>query len=59
VKDDKTYSVTGTKGFLWVEKEMFDAMEEKFEIDMSYFEKLADSARKTIEKFGDYDEFIK
>jgi energy-coupling factor transporter ATP-binding protein EcfA2 len=57
VKDGKQYAVTGTKGYLWMESDM--ALANKAEVDMDYFEKLADSAANTIWKFGNYDEFIK
>lgn len=56
VKDDKLYSVTGTKGFLWAPQEL--AQNRELETDMSYFEKLADAARKQIEKYGEFDAFV-
>lgn len=59
VVDDKCYAVTGTKNHLWLEAEMYLAMAEDCEIDMSYFERLAEDAKKTINKFGDFDEFTK
>lgn len=58
VKDDKSYAVTGTKGHLWVEAEMAKMMSEDV-IDMAYFDRLADEARATIEKFGSFEEFVK
>ena len=57
VKDEKSYAVTGTKGYLWLESAMVRNMD-KYEIDMSYFERLADEAKKTIEKFGSYEELV-
>lgn len=56
VKDDKNYAVSGTKGFLWVEAETAKNLSSEA-IDMTYFEKLADTAVKTIEKFGSFEEF--
>lgn len=69
VKNDKdgtpkTYSVNGTKGYLWLEAEVLHniikghmvKMDEA--IDMSYFERLADEAKMTIEKFGNFEEFV-
>src|SRR6478609_4122371 len=53
--DGKTHAVQGTKGYLWVEASMFDPA--VHEIDMSYFEALADKAADTIWKFGNYDHF--
>jgi hypothetical protein len=60
VKDDKQYAVTGTKGHFWLEA---DIAAERLndgdcEIDMTYFEHLADEARKQIEKFGSFEEFV-
>jgi hypothetical protein len=59
IKDDKRYAVTGTKGHLWLEVEVVEAMEEGYEVDMTYFDNLVDNARKAIEKFGSYDEFVR
>jgi energy-coupling factor transporter ATP-binding protein EcfA2 len=58
VKDDKQYAVTGTKGYLWLEAEVAKSMSDQIEIDMQYFDNLVDAARKTIEKFGEFKEFI-
>jgi hypothetical protein len=68
VKDDKSYAVQGTKGYFWVEAEMMKhrididieagTAYEDDTIDLSYFERLVDEARQTIEKFGDYHEFV-
>ena len=59
VKDDKAYAVTGTKGFFWIEADVAKLMKDKIEIDMSYFENLTNEAIKTINKFGDFESFIK
>lgn len=53
IKDDKKYAVTGTKGYLWVEAESAKDLDISC-IDMSYFEKLAEEARKAIDYFGEY-----
>jgi len=58
VADGKEYAVAGTKGYLWIESEMANTKGEDLEIDMSYFEKLADDARATINKFGSFEEFV-
>lgn len=57
VKDGRPYAVGGTKGYLWVESEMAMDLPQDA-IDESYFEKLVDDARKTISKFGNFEEFI-
>jgi hypothetical protein len=57
VHEGKNYAVSGTKGYIWAEAFMV----EEFGIDcidMDYFDKIADSARKAIEKFGNFEEFV-
>lgn len=56
VKDGKTYAVTGTKGYLWVESDT--VRDHNGNIDMSYFENLVDKAKAKINEFGDFDEFV-
>lgn len=67
VKDGRHYSVTGTKGYFWVEaevaKDMFkDGLGTPLHnpefINMDYFETLAEEARKTIDYFGEFTRFI-
>jgi len=57
VKDDRYYLVTGTKGHKWIEAEIAQSMPD-LKIDMSYFEKLKETAIKAIEEFGSFEEFI-
>lgn len=59
VNDGKNYAVTGTKGYFWLEVDMFRDRKDESDLDMSYFENLADQAKKAIEKFGDFDEFVR
>ena len=56
----KYYTVSGTKGHLWMEADTAVEVNEKsdLQIDMSYFEKLKDDAVSTIEKFGNFEEFV-
>lgn len=60
VKDDKKFAVTGTKGYLWVDREVAVDRRDKgeLEIDISFFESLSLKARKAIEQFDDYDQVI-
>lgn len=58
VKDEKCYAVTGTKNYLWVEAEMARTMADEIKIDMTYFDGLVNDAKKAIEKFGSFDEFV-
>jgi len=57
VKDEKYYLVTGTKGFKWIEAEIASGMFD-VKIDMTYFEKLAAEAIRTIEQFGSFEELV-
>ena len=57
-KDGRYYAVSGTKGYLWIDAEIAKERP-NLEIDMSYFEKLAEDAIQTINKFGSYEEFVK
>jgi DNA polymerase elongation subunit (family B) len=58
VHDGKNYAVSGTKGRLWVEAEMAQKVHDiRDKIDIEFFEKLAEDAVKTINKFGDFEEF--
>lgn len=56
-KDGKYYAATGTKGYRWIEAEMFDSLDGA-SVDMRYFDKLVDTAEKTISKFGDLESFL-
>ena len=58
IKDDRQFAVTGTKGYLWVEAEMYQNDPNSYDIDTNYFERLAEEAVKTIEKFGNFEEFV-
>jgi len=60
VDGDKKHHVSGTKGYIWIERELAkfrDSMDELF-TDMDYFEKLKTDAIKTIEKFVSYEELV-
>lgn len=58
IMDGKSYAVTGTKGYFWIEAEMYKQDPAKYEVDMSYFNKLADDAVTTINKFGTFEDFV-
>lgn len=59
IKDDRPHAVTATKGYLWMEATIAKEMGDDLEIDMSYFDNLVDEARRAIEKFGSFEEFVK
>ena len=58
MKDGKYYAVTGTKGYRWLESETVKSKGLEGDIDESYYELLANDAIETINKFGDYYNFI-
>ena len=60
VKDDKFYAVTGTKGYHWMEAEVLKKSEgEKTDnIDLSYFEELAQDAFEAIDYWGSFASFV-
>jgi hypothetical protein len=58
VHEDKYYAVAGTKNHLWMDASIAEGLGDELKIDMSYFEKLRDDAIKTIEKFGNYRDFV-
>lgn len=57
IKDDKHYAVTGTKGYLWIEREIAEKMD-NLEIDMDYFEKLRMAAFEAIDFYGPFEQFV-
>lgn len=56
--DKKYVSVTGTKGYRWLESEVVRGTKFENEIDMSYYSAMADEAIKDISVYGDFYEFI-
>ena len=58
VKDGKNYAASGTKGYKWLESESVIAGHLENFIDRSYYTKMCDDAIATINKYGDFDEFV-
>jgi len=58
VKDENRYHVTGTKGHLWVEREIayerFKMDPDNFGLDSSYFDSLIEKAKAAINQHCDY-----
>ena len=50
-------SVTGAKGYRWLESEMVRGLGKEGDIDRSYYDKLVDAAVETISQFGDFSYF--
>lgn len=57
-KDGKYYAATGSKGYRWREGESLVGADRMDLIDMTYFEDLANTAIKTINAFGNFEEFV-
>lgn len=61
VKDDKTYAVTGTKGYSWIEADVARGrmdLAEGLDVDFGYFELLTQKAKEAIEKWGSFEDFV-
>ena len=59
-KDGKYYAVGGTKGYRWLESEVVANVRDwKEDVDVSYYEALADKAVQTLAQFGNVEEFVK
>lgn len=60
--EPKCYAVTGTKGYLWMEADRARLRRDEGKdvlIDMGYFEDLVNQAEATINKFGNFEEFVR
>ncbi len=51
-------SVGGTVGYRWLEAEDVQAFNKQSEIDLSYHDDLVNKAIETINKYGDYYQFV-
>lgn len=56
-KDGKYYAATGSKGYRWLEAEEVKLLGKEDDIDMDYFNKLADDAIASIQKYTDFYAF--
>ena len=57
-KDGKYYSVTGTKGYRWLESERVKDLGKQDDIDLGYFKELVDEAVENISQYGDFYHFV-
>jgi hypothetical protein len=55
--DDGYAAVGGTIGYRWMESDVVQSNHKEKDIDMSYFERLADSAINDISEYGDFTWF--
>lgn len=51
-------AVTGTKGFRWLEAEYVKELGKDEDVDVSYYNKLVDTAVSSISQYGDFEWFI-
>ena len=54
-REDKYYSVSGTKGFRFLESEEVKKLKKENDIDESYFIKMTNEAIEHISEFGSFD----
>lgn len=54
----KFYSVTGTKGYRWLESEIVQKLDKMDDIDMSFYVDLARESISSICQFGNLEEFL-
>ena len=57
-KEGKYYAATGTKGYRWLESEMVWKLNKLEDIDEKHFIEMADTAKDTIQKYGDFEWFV-
>lgn len=57
-KDGKYYAATGTKGYRWLESEVVRNLGKEGDIDLLYFNHLADEAVAAINQYGDFEWFV-
>lgn len=57
-KNGSYYAATGTKGYRWMESGMVKNLGKENDIDISYFDGLADAAKLAIEEYGDFEAFV-
>ena len=57
-KEGKYYAATGTKGYRWLESEMVWELNKLDDIDEKHFIEMADTAKDTIQKYGDFEWFV-
>lgn len=57
-KDGKLYYAAGAKGYSWAEADVVRDNHLDDNVDMRYYEKLANAAVDQIKKYGDYEWFV-
>lgn len=57
-RNDKFDSVSGAKGYRWMEAEMVEKLGKQNDVDLDYYRNLVDEAIKDIGEYGDAEQFI-
>ena len=57
-KDGKYNSVSGTKGYRWLESEMVEQLGKQNDIRADYYETLVKKSAGAVSQYGDFDKFI-
>jgi len=57
--DEKFFAVSGTKNYTWQEADAVTTRGDDIDIDMRYFNHLAEAAIETINKFGSFEDLVK
>ena len=56
-RGDKYYAATGSSGYRWLESEVVKKLNKEDDIDISYYDSLAQAAIETISQYGDFNKF--
>jgi hypothetical protein len=59
IKDDRKYAVSNTKDHMWIRASVARRLYEEgtLRLDMTYYDKLTQSAVSAIGKYGDFEQF--
>lgn len=57
-KDDKYYAATKTKGYRWLEAEVVDQLGKQDDIDRTFYNAMAEEAKKDISVYGEFNWFV-
>ena len=58
LRDGKYNSVSGSKGYRWLEAEYVKSAHKEKDIDQAYHDAMAKGAIESVEKFGSFERFI-
>jgi hypothetical protein len=58
VQNDKLYNASGATGYRWLESEMVNGLNDRSNIDETFYGSLIDTAIDTISEYGSFDWFV-